>query len=87
MSDNPDCCTEDNANWFRPGSDNALTNSSSPYSVSRSSTDQRNVALMRDRETGNNPDDDDGLYRCEMIDTDGDTQILYVWMDADFGGK
>ena len=91
VSDNPDCCTEDNANWFLPGSTTPLTTSSSPYSVSRSTPASRNVALMRKKEGGTeigiDHDDDDGLYRCEIIDTDGNTQMLYVWMDIQNEGK
>ena len=85
-SDNPDCCTGDNANWFLPGSTTPLTTSSSPYSVTRSSTAPRNVALRRGS-GGTDRDDDDGLYRCEIIDTDGTTQMLYVWMDIDVEGR
>ena len=88
VSDNPDCCTENNANWFLPGSTTPLTTSSSPYSVSRSSTAPRYVALMRDEgRNGIDRDDDDGLYRCEIIDTDENIQMLYVWMDIDIEGK
>ena len=84
VSNSTDCCTEDNANWFLPGSTTALTNSSSPYSVSRSSTDPRYVALRRDEDVdGVDRNDDDGLYRCEIIDTDGNIQMLYVWMDIE----
>ena len=88
VSDNPDCCSEDNANWFLPGSTTPLTTSSSPYSVTRSSTAPRHVALMRDEGVdGIDRDDDDGLYRCEIIDTNGTTQILFVWLDADVEGR
>ena len=86
MSNNTDCCTEDNANWFLPGSTIPLTTISSPYSVSRSSTEQRNVALIRSG-GGINRDDDDGLYRCKIIGTDGTIQMLYVWLDAGTEGK
>ena len=88
VSDNPDCCTEDNANWFRPGSTTPLPTSSSPspYSVTRSTTDPRHVRLRRGS-GGFDPNDDDGLYRCEIIDTEGNTQMLYVWLDVDTQGK
>ena len=86
VSDNTDCCTEDNANWFRPDSTTALTMTSSPYFVTRSSTDsQRNVAL--NRVDGGATDDDDGLYHCDIIGTDGSTQMLYVWLDRGSEGK
>ena len=88
VSDNPECCTEDNANWFLPGSTTALNTSSSPYSVVRSSTVPKSVALRRDSSgDGIHRDDDDGLYRCEIIDIGGSTKILYVWLDIDVEGK
>ena len=50
--------------------------------MTRNSTAPRHVALMRDDgPVGIDRDDDDGLYRCEIIGTDGTTQMLYVWMD------
>ena len=87
MSNNPECCTEDNANWFVPGSTTPLTTSSSPYSVSRSTTAPGNVALIRNSLSGADRDDNDGLYRCEIIDIDGSTQMLFVWLDAASQGK
>ena len=88
VSDNTDCCTEDNANWFLPGSNTPLTTSSSPYSVSRSTNASRYVALMRSTGfDGADRDDDDGLYRCEIIDTDESTKVLYVWLDANEQGN
>ena len=86
VSDNTDCCTVHNANWFLPGSISPLTTSSSPYSVSRNTTVPRYVALMRSG-SGADRDNDDGLYRCEIIDIDGNIQMLYFWMDAGSEGK
>ena len=88
VSDNTDCCTEANANWFLPGSDMPLPTSSSPnpYSVTRSTTDPRHVRLRRGS-GGADRDNDDGLYRCEIIDTDGNIQMLYVWLDRGSEGK
>ena len=86
VSDNTDCCTEDNANWFLPGSTTPLTTSSSPYSVTRSSTAPRNVALMCSG-GGTDTENDDGLYHCEIIGTDGTIQLLYFWLDNGTGGK
>ena len=86
VSDNTECCTEDNANWFLPGSTTPLTTSSSPYSVSRSSNDPRHVRLRRGS-GGTNRDNNDGLYRCEIIGTDGNAHMLYVWLDSDNEGK
>ena len=87
VSDNPKCCTEDNANWFLPGSTTALTTTSSPYSVARNTNNLRNVALIREWSAGNDQHDDDGLYHCEIIGTDGSIHKLYVWLDSDVGGK
>ena len=83
VSDNPECCTEANANWFLPGSTTPLTGSSYPYFVSRSTTAPRNVALMR----GGFVYDHDGLYHCEIIDTDGTTRMLYFWLDYGSQGR
>ena len=88
VSDNTNCCTGDNANWFLPGSTTPLTTSSSPYSVTRSTTAPRNVALRRSGDGGGaDSDDDDGLYRCEIIDTDGNIHMLYVWLDTGSQGN
>ena len=32
-------------------------------------------------------DNNDGLYRCEVIDIDGNAQMLYVWLDGGSQGK
>ena len=82
VSDNTDCCTEDNANWFLPGSTTPLTTSSSPYSVARSANTPRHVALMRSMgHDGADRDDDDGLYRCEIADTDESIRCcMFGWM-------
>ena len=91
VSDNTECCTEDNANWFLPGSTTPLNTTSSPYSVSRSTDDPRNVALMRlsgvPGDIGDDPNEDDGLYCCEIIGIDGSTRRLYVWLDSNAEGK
>ena len=86
VSDNSDCCTEANANWFLPGSTTALTTSSFPYFVIRNTTAPKSVRLSRSI-GGVDRDDNDGLYHCEIIGTDGSTQMLYVWLDSGGQGK
>ena len=89
VSNNTDCCTEDNANWFHPGFTTALTTSSRPYYVERTTTAPRNVALIRTNMDLHNAaqDANDGLYCCEIIDTDGNIQMLYIWLDRGSEGK
>ena len=81
MSENTECCTTDNANWYLPGSDSPITTTEEPgYFVTRGSN---YVAL--NRESGDT--DVDGLYRCEILGTDGNIQKLYVWLDHGSQGR
>ncbi len=86
ITTNPFCCeTNRSGSWFSPQGDALLENSSSSADLYQSWGDDQSIRLSR-LSNSSLEELEEGLYRCEIPDRDGITQVIYAGLYSETRG-
>lgn len=87
VTTDPFCCeTNRSGNWFHPQEGAPLTDSPSAMDLYQSWGDDQSIQLNKPSNASILPMNE-GLYRCEVPDRDGVTQVVYAGLYSETGGS
>ena len=72
-------------NWFLPGQNSGIGGGGESGSTADFSRSRRHIAVLLNRR--NNATSPTGLYRCEVLDSGGVLQSLFIGVYGDTGGE